>query len=145
MQNSQFIYEYSGFNGLPSTCRFTFSKTITGLTLCIADELPTNKGTPIREFAEHLATHAYREVFAPNGSHVEEFLYVEHAPISATTLEYSYALVDFEWDEEGLQFIHPHRTSLTDEEVRALRGETNEAEQADGGSLPSSDPTLSKL
>jgi len=148
MQNTQFIYEYSGFNGTPSTCRFSFFKTVTGLTLCIADELPTNKGTPIREFAEQLATHAYREVFAPHGAHIEEFLYVEHAPISATTLEYSYALVDFEWDEAGMQFIHPSRTTLTNEEIQALRGETKIEEQADSPLLdsnPSLDPTLSKL
>lgn len=145
MLKPQFIYEYSGFDGAPSICRFTFSRTVTGLTLCIADELPTNKGTPIREFAEHLATHAYREVFAPNGAHVEEFLYIEHAPISATSLEYSHALVDFEWDEGGMQFIHPTRTTLTNEEVQALIGETKEEEQADEGSLLSSDPTLAKL
>lgn len=128
MQKPQFIYEYSGFNGAPSMCRFTFCKTVTNFTLCIADELPTNKGTPIREFAEHLATHAYREVFAPNGTHIEEFLYLEHAPISATSLEYSYALVDFDWDNEGMQFIHPRRTTLTDEEVQALLGQTKSEE-----------------
>lgn len=82
-----------------------------------------------------MATHAYREVFAPNGAHIEEFLYVEHAPISATTLEYSYALVDFEWNEEGLQFIHPPRTTLTDDEVQALIGRAKEEEPADHGSL----------
>ena len=122
MQNRQFIYEYDGFGGAPSSCRFTFSKTVTGLTLCIVDELPSNTGTPIREFAEHLATHAYRELFAPSGTHIEEFLYIEHAPSDESGREYSHALVDFDWDEEGLQFIHPRRTTLTDEEVAALTG-----------------------
>ena len=150
MQKSQFIYEYSGFNGAPSSCHFTFSKTVTGLTLCIADELPTNNGTPIRDFVEQLATHAYREVFAPNDARIEEFLYLEHAPISATSLEYSYALVDFEWDEKGMQFIRPARTTLTNEEVAALLGDpkedrTKEEEPATDGSLLSVDPTLSKL
>ena len=135
MQSSQFIYEYAGFNGVPSTCRFTFSKTITGLTICISDELPTNKGTSIRDFAEHLATHAYREVFAPNGTHVEEFIYLEHAPISPTSIEYYYSMVDCEWDDEGIQFIHPTRTTLTDEEVQTLLGQKKEEEPAAGGSL----------
>ena len=125
-KNSQSIYEFSGFNGAPSICRFRFSKTVTGLVLCIADELPTNKGTPIRDFAEHLATHAYREIFAPNGAHFGDFLYVEHAPISPTSVEYGYELVDFDWDSEGMQFVHPTRTVLTNEEIEALLGETEE-------------------
>lgn len=127
MQNRQFIHEYQGFEGAQSSCRFTFSKTITGLTLCIADELPHNNGTPIRDFAEHLATHAYRELFAPNGAHIEEFLYIEHAPSEGDpSREYSYALVDFDWDEEGLQFIHPRRTTMSREEVAALTGHASD-------------------
>jgi hypothetical protein len=133
MQSHRFIHEYLGFGGVPSSCRFTFSKTVTGLTLCIADELPSNTGTPIRDFAEHLATHAYRELFAPNGAHIEEFLYVEHAPPDASSREYSYALVDFDWDDEGLQFIHPRRTTMSEEEVAALIG------QQEAGKNPEAD------
>lgn len=129
MQSRQFIHEYLGFGGAPSACRFTFSKTVTGLTLCIADELPSNTGTPIRDFAEHLATHAYRELFAPNGAHIEEFLYVEHTPQNAAGQEYSYALIDFDWDDEGMQFIHPRRTLMSDEEVAALCAATPPGEE----------------
>lgn len=101
MQNRQFIHEYLGFGGAPSSCHFSFFETVTGLALCIADELPHNTGTPIGEFAEHLATHAYRELHAPSGTHVEEFLYVgQAASEDASGGEYSYALVDFDWDEE---------------------------------------------
>lgn len=124
MQNRQFVHQYEGFNGASSSCRFTFSKTITGMTLCVVDELPQNTGTPIREFAEHLATHAYREIFAPSGAHIEEFLYIEHAPTGpASSGEYSYMLVDFDWDDEGLQFIHPRRTLMSGEEIAALTGQ----------------------
>lgn len=126
MQNRQFIYEYLGFNGVPSHCRFTISQTVIGLTLCVVDELPTNKGTRIREFAEHLATHVYRELFAPNSLHLEKFLYVEHAPKSDSSLEYSYALVDFDWDENGNQFIHPRRVVLSEEELHILKGDVND-------------------
>jgi hypothetical protein len=131
MQNRQFIHRYEGFGGAPSSCRLTFSKTVTGLSLCIADELPHNSGTPIREFAEHLATHAYRELFAPNGTHIEEFLYIEHAPQGDASREYSYALVDFDWDDEGMQFIHPRRTLMSDEEVAALTGQEQNEEAND--------------
>lgn len=128
MQLRRFVYEYLGFRGAKSHCRLTFKRSVTGMTVCIADELPTNHGTPIQEFAEHLATHAYRELFAPNGTHTNEFLYIEHAPRSQTSLEYSYALVEFDWDGEGQQFINPRRTMLTDEEVAALLGEISEDE-----------------
>ncbi len=134
MQERQFIHLYEGFGGAQSSCRFTYFKTITGMTLCVADELPQNTGTPIREFAEQLATHAYRELFAPNGAHIEEFLYVEHAPHDDASREYSYALLDFDWDDEGLQFIHPRRTMMSDEEVATLTGQNqseavNDAEE----------------
>ena len=133
MHNRQFVHEYLGFGGAPSSCRFTFSKTVTGLTLCVADELPQNTGTPIREFAEHLATHAYREIFAPSGAHIEEFLYVEHAPDDDVSgREYSYALVDFDWDEEGLQFINPRRTTMSQEEIAALTGHSQSEEAQQG-------------
>lgn len=129
MPKRQFIHEYEGFDGALSSCRLTFFETVTGLTLCLVDELPVNTGTPIRDFAEHLATHAYRELFAPSGTHIEEFLYVEHAPADASRPEYSYALVDFDWDDEGMQFIHPRRTELTAEEVAALTGQAQSEEE----------------
>jgi hypothetical protein len=131
MQRRQFIHEYLGFGGVPSSCRLTFSRTVTGLALCIADELPSNTGTPIRDFAEHLATHAYRELFGTSGAHIEDFLYVEHAPQDASSREYSYTLVDFDWDDEGLQFIHPSRTLMSEQEIAALTGHQDIAENSD--------------
>jgi hypothetical protein len=123
MKLKQFVHEYSGYNGVPSTCRLMFYRAETGILIAIADELPTNSGTPIREFSEHLATQAYRLMFAPNEAHVEAFIFIEHAPASRAAVEYSYTRVDFEWDEGGQQFIHPERIPMTDEEVRELVGE----------------------
>ena len=122
MKIKQFMHEYSGFGGVKSECRLAFYKAATGVTVAIADELPINTGTPIREFCEHLATQAYRMVFAPNGTHVKDFLYIEHGPTTPHESEYSYSLVEFDWEEEGEIFIHPQRTILTEEEVRELVG-----------------------
>lgn len=130
MQPRRFVHEYLGFGGVHSHCRFIFTQTVTGIKACIADELPSNSGTHIRDFADHLATHAYRELFAPNGTHIGDFLYIEHAPRSEASLEYSYDLVEFDWDDEGMRFINPRRTMLTDEEVAVLLGESYPAELA---------------
>jgi hypothetical protein len=122
MKQKQSVHEYKGYNGAESHCRLSFYSAPTGATVAVVDELPTNTGTPVREFAEHLATQAYRLIFPPNGIHAEDFLYIEHAPEDGST-EYSYNLVEFDWEEEGEQFIHPRRTPLTEAEVRALIGE----------------------
>lgn len=122
MKLKQFVHEYTGYNGAASSCRMTFYKAATEATVVIADELPTSGGTPIREFAEHLATQAYRLIFAPSGAHIEEFLYIEHGPAAAGATEYSFSLVEFDWADEGEQFIHPRRTELTVEEVTELVG-----------------------
>lgn len=127
MKIRQFVHEYKGYGGAESECRFEFYKTPTGMTVAIATELPSNAGTPIREFSEHLATQAYRLVFSPNVTHIGDFLYIEHGPKSRADIEYLYALVDFDWEEEGEQFIHPRRTVLTKEEVLTLIGEDEAA------------------
>jgi hypothetical protein len=123
MKLKQFLHEYSGFNGVPSKCRMTFYQAETGATIVIADELPINSGTPIREFSEHLATQAYRSMFAPNAMHAGAFIFIEHAPASPEATKYSYTRHEFEWDEGGQRFIRPERIPMTEEEVRELVGD----------------------
>jgi hypothetical protein len=123
MKIKQFQHEYSGYDGVTSKCRMTFYQAETGAIIVIVDELPINAGTPVGEFSQHLATQAYRQLFSINSSHVDAFIFIEHSPSSLNETEYSYTRVEFDWDDEGSQFIHPERIPMSEEEVRALIGE----------------------
>ena len=123
MKIKQFQHEYRGYNGAESKCRMTFYQAETGAIIAIVDELPINPGTPVGEFSEHLATQAYRIMFSINSAHVDAFIFIEHSPPSIDDTDYAYTRVEFEWDDDGNQFIHPERIPMTDEEVHALVGE----------------------
>ncbi len=118
MKIKQYVHSYKGYSGVDSSCRMTVYRTATDMTVVLVDELPTNTGTSAKEFVEHLATQAYREVFGTNDSHVGSFMYIEHAPAAEQAGAFVYNRVDFDWDDQGLQFIHPEYIEMTVDEVR---------------------------
>lgn len=122
MHLRQAIHEYQGYNGQVSQCRLTFYRNSADISVVIATEIPINTGTPIREISDHVATQAYRLIFAPNAMFVDKFIYIEHAPVAQGETKYAYTRVEFDWDDEGLRFIRPERLVLSEAEVLELVG-----------------------
>lgn len=118
MKLKQFMHQYEGYARVNSQCRVSIYKSPTGITIALVDELPTNHGTSIREFAEHLATQIYRMTFGANDAHVNDFTYIEHAPLASSQTTYVYQRIEFEWDYQSVGFIHPERFEMTLDEVR---------------------------